>query len=215
MSESEEMYLVTIARLQEAGTDGAIPLARLAEELAVGPVSANQMVRKLEDCGLVVYTPYKGVDLSPAGRQTALSLLRYRRMWEVFLVEHLHYSPSEAETLACRMEHVFSAEGIERLSGFLGHPVLSPAGLPIPEAQNPSDQPVGVRLDRLTPGEDGTVESVQAGLVERSFLSSEGIFAGSRITLLGVGCDGTVLLKTQTGSALHLSAEIAQTIWVR
>ena len=71
MTESEEMYLVTIARLKETELEGPVPLSQLASELEVLNVSVNQMVRKLEETGLVVYLPYKGVDLTESGVQLA------------------------------------------------------------------------------------------------------------------------------------------------
>jgi predicted membrane GTPase involved in stress response len=58
MSESVEMYLLRIALLQDE--DRPVPISALAEELAVSPVSANQMCRKLEERGMVHYEPYKG-----------------------------------------------------------------------------------------------------------------------------------------------------------
>ena len=56
MSENEEMYLIKIARSNEAGIDPA-PLSILAQELNLQPVSANQMIKKLEEAGKVSYTP--------------------------------------------------------------------------------------------------------------------------------------------------------------
>jgi DtxR family Mn-dependent transcriptional regulator len=108
MSESEEMYLVTLARLNEAEGKDPTPVSRLAEELAVLPVSVNQMIHKLEESGLVKYTQYKGVTLTETGIRQANNILRSRRLWEVFLVERLHYIPDEAESLACRLEHAVS-----------------------------------------------------------------------------------------------------------
>ena len=92
MSESEEMYLVSISRANEK-MDGPVPLTRLASELDVQPVSVNQMVKKLEEAGKVIYVPYKGGSLSAKGKKQALHILRHRRLWEVFLVEKLHFTP--------------------------------------------------------------------------------------------------------------------------
>ena len=120
MSESEEMYLISIAQLNEAGVASPIPLSQLASALQVQTVSVNQMVRKLEDAGMVVYTPYQGVELTPPGKQAAASVLRKRRLWEVFLVESLHLATEEAEAAACRLEHLLSDKAVKRLSEYLG-----------------------------------------------------------------------------------------------
>jgi len=83
------MYLVTIARLREG--DRPLPLSRLAKELSISPISANEMCRKMQDEELVVYRPYKGVSLTPEGEQRACYVLRRHRLWEVFLVRQLGF----------------------------------------------------------------------------------------------------------------------------
>ena len=66
-SENAEMYLVSMAILAETGALVPIPIPRLAEEMDVQTVSANQMVRKLDEEGLVTYQPYKGVSFTQPG----------------------------------------------------------------------------------------------------------------------------------------------------
>jgi Mn-dependent DtxR family transcriptional regulator len=52
MSESEDMYLVSLARLQETGVEVPVPIAKLAQEMSIQPVSTSQMIHKLEVEGL-------------------------------------------------------------------------------------------------------------------------------------------------------------------
>src|SRR4030042_2070249 len=80
-SPSEEMYLITVAVAEEEGRTGPLPLADLAESLGISPVSANQMVRRLEERGLLEYHPYHGASLTPPGRREARRVLRGRRLW--------------------------------------------------------------------------------------------------------------------------------------
>ena len=54
MSESEEMYLIVIAQANEMGQH-PVPLGHLAAELNVQPVSVNQMIKKLEEAGKVIF----------------------------------------------------------------------------------------------------------------------------------------------------------------
>lgn len=129
---SEEMYLITVAVAEEGGRQTPLPLAALADSLAISPVSANQMVRRLEERGLVEYHPYHGVALTPAGRRTARRVLRGRRLWAAFLAGRLGYSPVEADALACSLEHVTPPEAADRLARFLGDPAVTPWGEPIP-----------------------------------------------------------------------------------
>jgi len=140
-SPREEMYLITVAVAEEEGRASPLPLAALAQELAISPVSANQMVRRLEQRGLVCYHPYHGVTLAPAGRRTARRVLRGRRLWALFLTEHVGFTPEEADALACGLEHVTPPEAADRLSRFLGDPVVGPLGRPIPPSSRKAAAP--------------------------------------------------------------------------
>ena len=119
-SPSEEMYLITVARAEEAGRPGPLPLAALAQSLSISPISANQMVWRLAERGLLEYHPYQGVLLTPAGRATAGRVLRGRRLWAGFLEEHLGFGKEEADVLACEFEHLTPPELADRLEAFLG-----------------------------------------------------------------------------------------------
>jgi DtxR family Mn-dependent transcriptional regulator len=132
-TEAEEMYLITVARAIEDGVGPPVPVSTIAAELDVSVVSANQMIRKLETGGFVDYLPYKGVALTDDGRTTANSVLRNRRLWGVFLTDHLGLSPARADEVACEMEHVTPEEVAARLSLFLGDPSTGPGGKPIPD----------------------------------------------------------------------------------
>jgi len=132
------MYLITVAVAEEEGRTGPLPLADLAKSLGISPISANQMVRRLEDRGLLQYHPYHGASLTPAGRWEARRVLRGRRLWAAFLVAHLGFDPEEADALACSLEHVTPAKAADRLARFMGDPQVGPLGRAIPPA-SPDD----------------------------------------------------------------------------
>ena len=213
-SESEQMYLVTIARLGELIDECPIPIAKVAEILEVTPISANQMIRRLQQMGFINYTPYKGVEFTDEGWQTAKHILRTRRLWEVFLVEHLHYPPKETETLACRLEHAISAETTDRLAEFLGWPQVSPMGKPIPQSDAANFLPSGLPLSALAAGRWGRVNLILAGEVERAFLAQAGLTVGAQLKVLGCQQNGDCLIQGVEHDPLHLSAELAEKILV-
>jgi len=153
LTESEEMYLVTIAKICESCTDTPIPIPDLADALDVLPVSVNQMVKKLAESGLVTYTPYKGVELTDNGRKIVTKVLRHRRLWEVFLVRDLSMDLEEADSLACRLEHFTSEDVAQRLSTFLGDPATCFHGSPIYPG-NGETLPTGISLDQVKVGGD-------------------------------------------------------------
>lgn len=213
MSESEEMYLITIAGLSEHEPGNPVPLSHLAAQLAVQTVSANQMIRKLAEADLVRYEPYKGVALTETGWQQAWHVLRHRRLWEVFLVEKLRLSLDEADALACRLEHLTPTDVADKLSDFLGNPTVSPQGKPIPAVEPVLPAPVQP-LASLSAGQTAHIAAWETSLPAQKFLESEGLRPGVEITILGTGSTGAMLLRTN-GHQLHLDAALAQTILVQ
>jgi DtxR family Mn-dependent transcriptional regulator len=212
-SENAEMYLVTMALLEENGRPAPIPLPLLAEELDVQSVSVNQMIRKLEEAGLVNYEPYKGVSFTDLGAQQALATLRHRRLWETFFVEHLGYSPHEADTLACRMEHITETDIAARLSYFLDNPQVSPTGKVIPQPGNSVPQFNHIRLSSLQAGQSAEVAAINANPTTSSFLQGHHIRPGVKIKVTAVSGENTWLISAGENS-LTLTEEIADTILV-
>ena len=192
-TEAEEMYLITIARAIEDGAGPPVSVSTIADALDVSSVSANQMVKKLGTMGYVTYVPYKGVGLTPDGERLANVVLRSRRLWGVFLVDHLGFSPRRADELACEMEHVAPDELADRLSSFLGDPTTGPQGRLIPGGE-------GHRSDAFISLSDvpaGTVDVVVEAATEpyAAFLASHGIEPGSKARVIASGPDGSVLLE--------------------
>lgn len=212
MSEAEEMYLITLAKLAESGVQGPIPLTQLADELKVLPVSANQMVHKLEQEGILDYVPYKGVALKPEGEKAANRTLRRRRLWELFLVDRLGLAFDEADALACRFEHCTGAEVTERLATFLGNPASSSRGLPIPPAEN-SIPVTELLLARAEVGRNYEVTQIGDEIL-REFLLSNDIAEGVVLRILARSSYGDVLVELN-GTRIDLASETAQQISVR
>lgn len=214
MSESEQMYLITTAMLIEDGMEQPVPLPALAQARSIMPASVNQMVRKLADEGLVTYIPYKGILLTAAGNAIATRILRYRRLWETFLVKKLKLAMQPADSLACRLEHLTTDDVADRLSEFLGNPQLSPQGKPIPRAPRPEDVEPGVCVNQTPVGHRSRVIQVLAEGPVRAFLQGEGIQVGATLTLMAVGGDGSVLLEVD-GRLTHLASSVAAGVQVQ
>lgn len=214
MSESEEMYLVTLAMLAEAGAEVPTPVSELAGKLGIQPVSVNQMVRKLEETSLVVYTPYKGIALTPEGQSRALRVLRHRRLWEVFLVENLRVLPDEADELACRLEHILPSEAAERLASFLGNPTISPQGKHIPQLIANESLSSDILLSQLKINQQSQITKIDADLAVQNFLSTEGLKAEVTVIVLGIGNAGAILVRADECS-VYLAKNVANSIWVK
>ena len=212
-SENAEMYLVSLALIEETGSQMPVPIPRLAEMLDVQTVSANQMIRKLEEEGLVIYQPYKGVSFTEAGSQIAQTIIRNRRLWEVFFVEKLNFTPSQADSLACRMEHITEPQVAARLSEYLEHPTTSPAGKHIPSSDNLSPVTVGRPLASLQPGEQAEVLEINVDAATSAYLQSEQLHPGVLVSMIAIGSKGSVLLSIENHK-LALSPEIASQVTI-
>lgn len=181
LSESTEMYLKAMA---EFG-DGDVSIARLATRLSVTPVSANEMIKRLGEQGLVSHIPYKGVNLTAKGHEVACDVLRRQRLWEVFLYEHLKIEWAKIYELGCSLEHATAPEVTEALADFLGHPKTCPRGNPIPAADGSFTPLNGVPLSGVAIGKTVRVLAVRATATDvLRHLQEHHILPGRKLTLL-------------------------------
>ena len=214
-SESEEMFLITVALAIEDGHSGPVPVPKLADELSISRVSANEMAKKLVARGFIDYEPYRGVTLRPEGTVIANTVLRRRRLWSLFLAEHLGLSPVVADMIACEFEHITPGEVATRLSDFLGDPTMDPVGKPIPAADWVAQiGPVDLTLAEVEVGGNYRVVRVVGDTAVRSFLASEGLVEGVEITILAIGADGGHLISAPK-SRIHLSKDMSAGVFVR
>lgn len=213
ISESEQMYLITIARLLENGQTEPIPLSSIAQKMSILPVSVNQMVRKLEGEGLLHYLPYKGVELTNRGKEVAFRTLRNRRLWEVFLVNHLQVPYEEADAMACAMEHITPEDIALRLADYLDNPVSNPTGQLIPILEAEGFMVNLVRLTEVEAGREVHIVKIEGQQAATRFLNEEGLHPGSSIVLEAIGAQGSCLVKSEAGY-LELSAKLANSIFI-
>ena len=116
---------------QVAGSEPAAT-GDIARELGVTAPSVTGMLGKLAAMELIRYQPYRGAELTDAGRAEALRLIRRHRLLETFLIRDLGFGWDEVHQEAERMEHAMSERFTERLAQHLGQPTFDPHGDPIP-----------------------------------------------------------------------------------
>jgi len=200
LSESMQMYLVTIARLRVDGKP--VPLSQLAEALSISPVSVNEMCRKLQEHGLVVYRPYKGASLTPEGERRAYYILRRHRLWEVFLVRELGFDYTEAHDAACQLEHSTSNLLTDRLDAFLGYPVVNPEGEPIPRAGGGLPVRSLLSLSALSAGQRAHVIRCDASGAACAFLDEQEVRPGASLTVVATAEDSLLVRVGETHVSL-------------
>jgi DtxR family transcriptional regulator, Mn-dependent transcriptional regulator len=133
-SSTVENYLKAILLHQVPDEATLVPMGLIAVSLGVTPGTATTMVKALAESGLVLYEPYTGVRLSPAGEKLAALVLRRHRLVELFLVQVMGLNWDEVHQEAEKLEHVVSERLIERMDEMLGRPEVDPHGDPIPDA---------------------------------------------------------------------------------
>ncbi|MDP4602994.1 MAG: metal-dependent transcriptional regulator [Solirubrobacteraceae bacterium] len=182
-SPAVEDYAKAIYTLQERA-DGPVTTTALAERLGVSAASASGMVRRLREIGLTEHEPYKGVELTEAGRAVALEVIRHHRLLELLLAElgvpwdRVH---DEAEVL----EHHISEELEALIAARLGDPTHDPHGDPIPAADLTVDEGTTIALDQLEPGQRGLFVRVSDSDPEMlRYLSGLGLAPGEWLELV-------------------------------
>src|SRR5215210_392101 len=101
---SEENYLKEIYKLSLKEIKKVNNTA-LAKAMGLNPATVLEMVRKLSEKDLVNLQPNKSIQLTEEGKKKALLIVRKHRLWEVFLVNKLHYRWSEVHEMAEQLEH--------------------------------------------------------------------------------------------------------------
>lgn len=212
LSESTEMYLKTMAEMSDRD---AVVIGRLAERLSVTPVSANEMIKRLGEQGLVTHTPYKGVILTKKGREAASNVLRRQRLWECFLYDHLNIEWSKVYELACLLEHATAPEVTEALAGFLGNPKTCPRGNPIPNEKGVFTPLNGVPLSEVAVGKTVKVLAVNATTTDvLKYLQERNILPGYEIKVIEAApLQGPLILRAD-GKDVALGLSMAEFVIV-
>jgi putative ABC transport system ATP-binding protein len=95
------------------------------------PRESTGLIARLRDLGLLEVRD-RNVALTPRGENRARDIVRRRRLAERLLTDTFAIEEAEANSDACKFEHIISPELDQRICTFLGHPKTCPHGNPIP-----------------------------------------------------------------------------------
>lgn len=211
---TEENYLKAI--FKHSKDRGEVATNDIAGELSTKAASVTDMLRKLAEKGLINYEKYKGVTLTPQGRDIAVSIIRKHRLWEVFLCSQLHFRWDEVHEVAEQLEHIQSEKLIDKLDEFLGFPKSDPHGDPIPNKKGefPKDKQISV-----ADAQEGTQYTITGASDENSsflqYLDKLDIQLGLAFEVLErFEFDGSMNIKIAGTRSLQISKEVAQHLFV-
>lgn len=125
------------------------------------------------------------IQLTEAGREYALKIVRIHRLWEKYLAERTGHKASEWHHLAEKMEHELSEEEAIRLDSALGNPMFDPHGDPIPTEQGHVHKVKWVPLPSYTLNEPGKITHIEdePEVIYQQILDKR-LFVGSHIKVL-------------------------------
>jgi DtxR family Mn-dependent transcriptional regulator len=117
LSASLEDYLEVIFHLEQSNR---VARAKdIADQMSVQRASVTGALKALAGRGLINYSPYSFITLTPAGRGIAREVIRRHKVLKEFFMNTLQLGPEDAEANACRIEHAIDPAAIERLVAFV------------------------------------------------------------------------------------------------
>ena len=124
MTKSLEDYIETIYVLIK--NKGAARVRDVAADLHVKMPSVVKAMAELKKLELVTQEPYGDIELTAKGRKVATGILTRHTILKAFLLK-LGVTEKTADNDACLMEHILSAQTMDRIRDFLGKTPDAPA----------------------------------------------------------------------------------------
>lgn len=115
MTQSLEDYLETVYLLISEGKPAQV--RDIAKSMDVTMPSVVKAIRELAKLELVTHKPYQDIALTVKGRRLARMVLGRHELLRSFLMQ-LGVSRRMADKDACMMEHILSAETLDRIRIF-------------------------------------------------------------------------------------------------
>jgi DtxR family Mn-dependent transcriptional regulator len=212
---SEENYLKAIFHLSKQDSQ-AVSTNAIARKMETKASSATDMIKKLSEKDFVAYQKYRGVKLTNNGRLTAAAVIRKHRLWEVFLVDKLHFSWDEVHDVAEQLEHIKSEKLTQELDSFLDYPTKDPHGDPIPDSKGKIPSTKKLLLAKVNQSQSCICVGVKDSSSEfLQYLDKYNIALGTNIDVLSKeSYDESMTVKINNIKRL-ISKEVAQNLFVK
>jgi len=88
--------------------NGQAKVTIIADSLNVKKSSVTGAMNNLSEKGLINYSPYSSITLTPQGEKIAKNILKKHKNISEFFIEVLKLPQKEALETACKMEHIVS-----------------------------------------------------------------------------------------------------------
>ena len=215
LTQTEENYLKAIYSLEISKAKN-VSTTLISEAIKTKASSVTDMIQKLADKDLVHYKKYQGASLTKMGQKIAIEIVRKHRLWEVFLLNKLHYNWDEVHEIAEQLEHIKSDTLTDKLEAFLEFPTHDPHGDPIPDKEGNIAHHKDTMLSSVETGKSCVV----IGIKDSSdpflkFLDKLQIQLGSTLKVISKEpFDNSMLVETATAT-ISISNQISKNIFIK
>ena len=165
-TQATENYLKALYSLHLKNPE--ISLTELGQRLGVSKPTVNEMIKRLEKEGWVMYERYKPISLTEEGKKMAALVIRKHRLSEMFLSDIMGFGWEEVHQIAEQIEHLKSDIFFDRMDEMLGFPTSDPHGSPIPDREGNMIKNNYKTLSQIKEGE--TVELKALRSSDKEFL---------------------------------------------
>jgi DtxR family Mn-dependent transcriptional regulator len=187
---------------------------RVADMLGVSRASAGEMLKRLEEDGLIERGEHKEAILTPKGVELAERVVRKHRIIERLLTDFMGYTAAESHVHADELGDTFSDEMIERIAEKLGNPDRCPHGWPVDTTFEQAENKELKALAELSPG--SKAEIVRLAEHDGDLLHwyyDSGLVPGTPVELRS--SDGETYMVERAGSEVALGEKAASGLFVR
>lgn len=130
-SHIKQDYLKAIYFLDQENEE--VSITQLGKLLDLSKPTVNNMVKKLQEKGWIIYEKYKPLKLTETGKKEAALIVRKHRITEMYLVKEMGFGWEDVHDIAEQIEHVESPLLFDKMDEILGYPKYDPHGAPIPD----------------------------------------------------------------------------------
>ncbi len=213
-TQTKENYLKAIYFLSQENID--VSITELSKRMNVSKPTANNMVKKMQEKGWLLYEKYKPIKLSDKGRRLGALIIRKHRLTEMFLSQVMSFGWEEVHDIAEEIEHISSVKFFDRMDEILGFPTLDPHGSPIPDKKG---KVLEVNYLNLTSIKEGQRVKL-CGLENSSkdlliYLNNKKIKLGSVLWVLHIEkFDNSFEILLENNTTIHLSFDVCKFLLV-
>ncbi|MDX1685632.1 MAG: metal-dependent transcriptional regulator [Saprospiraceae bacterium] len=213
-TQTKENYLKSLYFLDKHKS--SITITELSKQMGVSPPTANNMIKKLKNLGMVKYERYQPLELTEQGRKLAALIIRKHRLAEMFLTEVMGLGWEEVHDIAEDLEHIQSERFFDRMDEILNYPDIDPHGSPIPDKKGRMTEHDFRPLSEIPAGKTVRLKALRDSSSEfLEFLNSKGIGLGTEIAILSAEAyDDSIKVRYNDHADVMLTNDVSRRLLV-